>query len=497
MNQPHIIIPIIILFLCLVWINAIPNSDEEVGSEPSSQSLQEGSNDDDLRPDIIYERIIDTIDRPCSVEGLMMFSKAKVKLDLMLIIDRNFNEMAVRYKTKCLLTFIANLFPFWSIKEPEIALTDWTNIIKDEMARYSGKIILGRISEQSFVHEYVKLLDPKLDDNFRRRLLFTHQHESSSSSSSRQAEKSLLAQVSFENGKNGYCWPMQSKVFVTINEMIILFLAIYHGENNVNRSSFFVSSTVSQSFNLYCLCLNIQKVAPKSEVENLPESLKAIVELPISYVSSEDSDFIDGYLKTLKTTIGECSSRNLISLTATAETCGYTENIQLKQYLKLKTNKATQFIITKCLRFAMPRMRFIDRLELSDNSINVLSNSVLKVAHSTNLVDILKNGDVGKASSLLTSSDTRSLVIDAISKENDVKILVGLSKQTFDKDHISDQDLVNICSELKTAYDREHVDILSYLIHHYPKHSLIVIMLTDDESQILKYYLTYIMCQGI
>lgn len=441
-------------------------------------------------------KICEAMDAPCSEVGLNLFKKVEDNKAVYLEYNANINEMQVGYKTKCTYTFLANLFPLWSHEESKNSLIDWTNIADSWIKEYKGTNLQRRAFDMSFVHDYQDLLNPKLNTDFEKKLLF-QDGESSESSNSSISRKVLAAQDAFNNPCIGYCWPMQSETFVKTNRLMELFLlAFYNGDSGL-KNQLFKSSFLNRSFNLYSICKSLQKDALVDTISaSLADPFKSIAELPMNDISLEEANFASGYMRSLVKTTKDCKPSTLISFTATEESIGYAENVQLKNYLQHETDFVKNYIMLKFYSDAIPIERYSVWLMRYDCDISVLMRSVYKVAKRMGIIQLLKLGNVGQVSSLLSNQETHLQILKQMSDSSKPMILSGLSDRSFEA---SLDNFEKICADLNTVYtnSNQYPDGMSYLIHHYPQHKMIVQMLDEDNSEAFKYYLTSLVCKSL
>lgn len=435
------------------------------------------------------------LEEPCSEEGLQFFKDIKDQIELFKEQDDDIENEALRYRSKCSFTFIANLFPIWSNQEINAVLKEWTDIGMSRLVNYKTKKLKHRFLDISFVHELQSFLDPNTDDDLKKELLFEGDQDAGSSSS-RGPQKMVEAKEALATGLDGYCWPMQSKTFVRINELMEWYLTVYYQKDSKFMHLIFTSSFLNRSFYLYSICKNIQKSVPTQEPRaSLPDSLKAIAELPLNEISLEESDFVYGYLSSLRKTLNDVSSRTLISFSATEETIDYSDNTQIRNYLVHETDLAKRLLIERCQERARPRIRYTKWLKRDDCAVSALVNSVYKVARNTDIIDSLKAGYVGPVISALSDKKIQEQIVEALGGTKNPKVLAGLANRSFDTSR--EDSVEKICIDFKMVYDNTYVDSLNYLIHHYPEHSLIASMLNDENSEVLKFYLTSLVCQKL
>lgn len=473
------------------------SSDVEISGSPSYSDMSETSEESDSDFSVEIELSLSDIprimDEPCSEEGLMFFRDIRDHIDAYVEHDSTIHDKALRYRSKCLFTFVTNLYPFWSDQEISNVLREWTDVALTRLMEYKGKKLRRQITDMSFVHGFHSLLNPYQHPKLMKKLLFLDDRDAGSSST-RGPQRIDDANAALASGRNGYCWPMQSETFVKVNELMELVLTIFFRENEKEyRHLLFDIAILNRSFNLYSLCKNIQStVLFPDSVISLPNALQEIVNLPFIGISSEDATFARGYMDSLRKTTTDCTPRELISFTATEETVSYAENMQLRNYLIQETERTKRATIEKCQQEARPLARYTKMLMRNDCGVTVLVNSVYRVARDTHVIDLLKVGNVGQVTTILGDEQTLNSIVEQAKKTSNV--LRGLSHRSYD---MSNENLAKICVDFKIIYNNNYVDSLNYLIHHYPQNNLIVSMLDDDDSEVLKFYLTYLACQNL
>lgn len=473
------------------------NDDDDDDYRLSNQSESSESSEAAPIPDDIetkLNQVAAVMQWPCSEEGLQVFLDIREKSEEYSEHDPDIYAKSLRYKAKCSYTFIANLFPFWSNEESKNHISDWTDIANFRMENYKGNLLRRRSVDVSFINDYQALFDPRKEADLERSLLFAADNDTSSASSSRHQQKIADAKAAFANGKSGYCWPMQSQTFVETNQLMEKLLIVFYQDDNQVKHQVFASSFLNNSFNLYSICKNLQKYASSDNVDiDIPDEFKAIAALPMTDVSLEEADFAAGYVTSLRKTIAECSARTLISFSATEETISYSDNIQVRNYLLYETNLAKQICMTRCLRESGPRRRYKIWLRRAGCSVSVLANAVIKVARNLGTIETLKSGNVGEATSSLADKHIQALIVKQMRTKIPRK-LVGLLGRKYE---MNNNVIEKICIDFKVVYNDKYVDSLSYLIHHYKDHHLIVSLLNDEYSDVLMYYLTYLLCQNV
>lgn len=440
-----------------------------------------------------FRSIDEYLNEPCSLEGLMFFKEVNENYELYPELDDNMLDKCRRYKSKCLFTFIVNIYPFWSDQESRDSFSDWTEIAATQLRKFQIKDTIRMPVDITFVYRFQTFLDPEKDLEFSERLLFSRYE---GSSSSQESKKILDAKAAFASGKDGYCWPMKSETFVTINQMMEIFLTVFYQVSLQAQNKLFSNKFLVKSFNLYSICKNIQRNTPnKLSSVNLSGSFKYIAELPIVDVSLEDTDFSFGYLESLHISTDECTPRKLISFTATEETLECCDNKKLKNYLQYETNIAKNVIIETCREGSRPRYRYSLWLMKIDCGVSVLLESVYRVAVGMNVIEMLKNGNVGQVSNLMSDKETHLLIVKQIGAERNPRILTGISRSYI----TSNDNLSKLCKDFKITHrnNNQCADSLSYLFHHYSHHAMIVSILDEANSEVLRYFLTSLVCQSL
>lgn len=470
-----------------VTIATSPNKDKAIGS-----SSQDGDSN------IKLIDIIRKINGPCSSESLLAIQKAKIQPSLSFYIDSNFEKQKLVFKEKCLLTFVTHLFPFWSNDESRDSLVDWSDLAYIKLVKNRGAITKH---DTSTIKSFQTLLDPKMFPDFEKRLRFNFSGASMSSKLVSIA-KGRKAKESFTTGKHGYCWPMQSYSFVEINEIMEIFISVFHEKGKYLENPLFANPFISDSFNLYTICKNIQKnignqrpqnVAP--EYTNLPETLQAIAQLPIVDVSTEDAEFYKGCLKSLKGSIDECEQQKLLSLTAIInEINEYTDNLKLKQYLMHKVDSAKDLIIRKCLYESQSKFEYTSLLERSDVAVSAFMNAMWRISQNLGLIDKLKSGNVGQVTHLLESKETHEIIAKLIKEETYPRMLLMLDGSVIDS---ATGNLAEFCPDFKEVHNDRYADSLSYLIHQFLDHKIIQQVLDEDFSISLKYLFGSLVCRSL
>lgn len=472
--------------------------DQSDENQPVDHSMEiELDPNDEIILDVV--KMMKALEEPCSEEGLELFMKANENYESYLELDAGLPVKAQRYKAKCLLTFIANVFPFWSKMNSRETLKDWEDIASEKAENIDVKYLRKRYDNVAFVHAYQSYLDVNLDQIFKESLMFINNENPSTSEDT--TKKIDAAKAAFATGKNGYCWPMQSETFVRVNTLIELYLAVFYEEDMDSRNQLFSNLFLRKTFNLYSICKSILRgiigINLNSDIDtSLPNSLKPFIELPMTYISLEDADFATGYLESLTKVTNECTPRTLISFTATQETIQYADNEQLQEYLQYETDFAKIMVVLTCKQEVKPRYKYEIWFARHDCALSILYESVYRVARDINVIDILKAGNVGQLSHLLGSEETHSLILKQIRGEAHPEELIGLSNKIYEKSSV---ELSTLCEDFNFVYKNknQYFESLSYLIHHYSQYSMVEQILTEQNSDVMKYFLTFVLCQNL
>lgn len=442
-------------------------------------------------------KILDAINRPCSNEGLILLDEMSKKIDLYSELDPSIHDQGVKYKMRCLFTFIANVFPIFSTDRISmILLDDWTNIADVRLKELKSKRKQIDTSKKLSVHDFYRLLDPNFDVILEKRLLFEVGYGQNTlgllGNDEQSSQKIIYANAAFSDGKSGYCWPMQSDTFVTTNQLMEIYLTVFKQLDY--HHSMFTISVLNKSFNLYSICKNIQRsVKDKNTWLSLPQQLEMITKLPMVHVGMEDAEFAQKYLSDLKKTTLGCTNNELVLLSKIEGIINYTNNEQLRYYLQFRTDLGKDIIIKRCQRGAIPRERHARRLIRENSPVKMLADTVFKLADHLKVIDNLKSGDVNEGLSLMKDEQIRSLIIE----QEDFKTHLNKLMENQHLIYEPNDYLAIVCLDFRIIYpnSKEYIDSMSYLISHYPKHHLIVKMLNDGDSQALKNLLTAIVCQ--
>lgn len=479
-------------FVFAIFLNGLKAADTQGGqSSNHPDQNQQQLNLIEILSNI--EKVFSVLEAPCSEEGLIFFQNINDNYHAYSQVDSTINIKARRYRAKCLLTFIANLYPIWGNSDSYESLIDWAEMANLQLSKHRITELRLQYSGAVFIEKFQSLIDPESNPEFEKMLLFTGDSGSSSSKGPKRISDAIEA---FASGINGYCWVMQSETFVKTNQLMEKFLMAFKQDGKERKNQLFADDFLIYSFNMYSLCKNIQKYASDRSVREIKsESLKKIKELPITDITLEESDLASGYLQSLVKATNECTPRSLISFTAIEETITYTDNKQLKDYLQYETDLAKNVVIEKCQNETKPVNRYSEWLETKFCGLGLLTNSVLAVARSMDAIPLLKAGNVGQVINFINDENFRSLVERHMQQPNQ-RLLTGLTRPFYS----TEEDIIGaLCNDFKIVYpnSNQNTSSFSYLFHHYAQHKLIAQMLSEDESKVVKHYLTSIFCQNL
>lgn len=344
------------LILCILFIeinHAANNGEAGPSNRPAPTSSDESVTSSEETAAIV-EKVPRILDEFCSEEGLILFNEINRKIDVFLAIDPYINDKICRYKHKCLFTFIANLYPFWSNDQIRSTLNDWADIADTQLNNFNALKLRHLFTDISFVHRFQSILDPKFDPHLEKKLHFIEDVDTGMSQSTTMQLKMKEALNAFANGLSGYCWPMQSGSFVLMNRLMEQFLVtFYQGTNEDNvRNQLFSSWFLNRSFNLYSICKNIQRSLPNDiSISNvsirLPKNLAAVAILPLLGVSSKDAFFVNQYMLQLKNLVNSWTPQKTVSFASIEETLPVIENPRLRDYLQYETVLAKDIVMVK------------------------------------------------------------------------------------------------------------------------------------------------------
>lgn len=491
-------------FISIYSIRCDTNTDESTSHQSVSSNVEHevgsSSNQETITNDLVHkvERIPTVLAEACSEEGLLLLKDMCENDELFSLLDVEIYDLALRYRTKCNFTFIANLFPFWSNKQISQSLDDWATLADTQLRIARYRVVNTNTEGTSIIEAYLSNLDPNLDSFFKKRLLFENEDDSSSSSSSSISRKVTDAAEAFATGKDGYCWLMRSETFVKTNEMMQVFLTILHQDSEDLGRQLFSSSFLNRSFNIYSICKHLQKTAKDENIDTyVPYSYRALLDVPKVDISLEDSDFAYGFMDTLKKVDEECSTRLLMSLMSTEEQLEYVDNIQLKDYLIFEMDLTKNHIINKCLVVVRPKERYLAWLARGGRDITRFVDLVSEIANSNNIFGLLKNGETTQVQTLMSNQQTRKTITkkyaEIFEKEKKIRFFKKLTNKLLEK---PDAKLSMLCSQFWMIYDSQNISILQYLIFHHRQQSSIANLFNEDDHKVLKYFVASLVCQN-